>query len=96
MMNYPPGETSGRNRYNRVLISGASATEIANNSNTNYIDFGLVCGTPSDQDYGWGKGVCHSNVTWVQVKKDGVLIFNGCPQGNFLKVDPCTGQIITN
>ena len=91
--NYPSGEITGFNRYNTLTINSAQAAEITSTSVGGNVTFALICATPPDQDYGWGFGQCHNNVTWIQVFRNGVQIYNACPNNNFLTINPCTGII---
>jgi hypothetical protein len=92
-LNYPPGETVGRNRYNSITLTTEQSKEIAASSQDGNITFALVCATPSNKDFGYGFGKCHTNVTWITLKRDGVTIYSGCPNNNFLTINPCTGEI---
>ena len=91
--NYPPEETSGSNRYNLLTLSPEQVQEISNTSENGNIELALVCATPPDEDYGWGLGGCHSNVTWITLKLNGTQIYSGCPDNNFLTINPCTGEV---
>ena len=92
--NYPPGETSGLNRYNVLTLTPEQVQEIATTSEDSNISLSLICATPIDVNYGWGLGQCHSNVTWVTLKLDGTEVYSGCPENNFLTINPCTGVVI--
>jgi hypothetical protein len=91
--NYPPGETSGYNRYNTLALTPEQIQEITATSENGNISLALICATPPDQDYGWGLGHCHANVTWITLKLNGTEIYSGCPNNNFLTINPCTGEI---
>lgn len=85
--NYPPGQTSGPNRYNILTLTTQQAQDIATAAaaaQSGTITFDLVCALRTP---------CHSNVTWVTLKRNGTIIYNGCPNNNFLRIDPCTGVI---
>ena len=92
-LNRPPGVTSGFARYNSLSLTTQQAQDIAASSTDGNISFALVCATGIDQDFGFGFGNCHTNVTWVTLKRNGVTIYNGCPNNNFLTINPCTGVI---
>lgn len=92
--NYPPGETSGPNRYNVLTLTPEQVQEIATTSEDSNISLSLICATPIDVNYGWGLGQCHSNVTWVTLKLDGTEVYSGCPENNFLTINPCTGVVV--
>ena len=92
--NYPAGEYSGFNRYNNLTVTTEQAQTIASTTIDGNITFALVCATPIDTDYGYGLGGCHNNVTWITLKLNGSEIYSGCPNNNFLTINPCTGQIV--
>ncbi len=83
--NYPPGETSGLNRYNSFTLTNQQVQDIANASQNGVIQLALVCNTV---------GGCHESVTWITVKVNGTQIYDGCPVGNFVKINACNGQVI--
>ena len=88
--NYPtlppfsPGYV-GQSRYDELTIGATQAAQLATSSPDGYIKFALVCACPSSG--------CHDGVTWVRLYRNGVIIYSGCPTGNFLTINPCTGQI---
>lgn len=97
-LNYPPGITSGIDRYNRLTADTATAEAIANTSTDGYITFSLDCaikdlGLPTTQVF---PGGCHTNVTWITMLLNGQKIYEGCPNGNFVTINPCTGKVINN
>ena len=83
--NYPPGETSGRNRYNTFTLTNQQVQDISNASQNGIIQLALVCNT---------SGGCHENVTWITVKVNGTQMYDGCPSGNFVKINACDGTVI--
>ena len=91
--NYPPGVTSGTARYNSLTLTTQQAQDIAASSTGGNINFSLVCATPINQVYGYGFGGCHTNVTWITLKLNTETIYSGCPNNNFLTINPCTGVI---
>jgi hypothetical protein len=90
VLNYPtvspfsPGYV-GLSRYDEITIGTAQASQISASSLDGYISFSLVCASPNTG--------CHNGVTWVRLYRNNVEIFSGCPTGNFLTINPCTGQI---
>jgi hypothetical protein len=75
-------------------LTTQQSQEIAASSQDGNITFALVCATPSNQNIdGYGFGKCHTDVTWITLKRDGVTIYSGCPNNNFLTINPCTGEI---
>jgi hypothetical protein len=92
--NYPPGVTSGLARYNSLTLTTQQAQDIAASSTGGNISFALVCATGIDQNFGFGFGGCHTNVTWVTLKLNNETIYSGCPNNNFLTINPCTGQVV--
>lgn len=92
-LNYPPGITSGLARYNSLTLTTQQAQNIAASSTGGNISFSLVCATPINVNYGYGFGGCHTNVTWITLKLNAETIYSGCPNNNFLTINPCTGVI---
>jgi hypothetical protein len=90
--NYPPGETSGANRYSSFFLNTQQVQDIAASSEEGNITVALICATPVGVDLGWGAGQCHTNVSWITLKLNGAVIYSGCPNNNFLTINPCTGQ----
>jgi hypothetical protein len=84
-LNYPPGVTSGNDRYNLLTLTTEQAQAIAATSQNGNITFSLVCAIPN--------GNCHTNVTWITLKLNAETIYSGCPNNNFLTINPCTGVI---
>lgn len=91
--NYPPGETSGPNRYSSITLTSNQIQDIVATSQDGNISLSLICATPVDADYGWGLGQCHTNVSWITLKLNGETIYSDCPDNNFLIINPCTGVI---
>ena len=97
-LNYPPGVTSGRDRYNKLTADTVTAQAIANTSTDGYITFSLDCaiadlGLPTTAVFPSG---CHTNVTWITMILNGSKIYEGCPDGNFVTINPCTGKVINS
>lgn len=92
--NYPPGQTSGPNRYSTFVLNPQQVQNIAASSQEGKISVALVCATPPDVDLGWGLGGCHTNVSWITLKLNGIVIYSGCPDDNFLTINPCTGEVL--
>lgn len=95
-LNYPPGVTSGYDRYNKLTADTATSQAIANTSTDGYITFSLDCavkalGLPTTKAFPTG---CHTNVTWITMKLNGKSIYDECPNGNFVTINPCTGKVI--
>jgi hypothetical protein len=91
--NRPPGVTTGFARYNSLSLTTQQSQDIAASSQNGNITFSLVCATPIVVNEGFGFGGCHTNVTWITLKRNGTIIYNGCPNNNFLTINPCTGVI---
>lgn len=82
--NYPPGVTSGGSRYNILpAITTAVAQQIAAISPDGFITFSLECALPTG---------CHTGTAWTTFKLNGNTIYEGCPNNNFLTINPCTGE----
>jgi hypothetical protein len=93
--NYPPGESglNNVNRYNEFTLTSEQINDIVSTTVNDKITFALICATPANSDYGYGYGKCHENVTWIQMYLNDMKIFDGCPSGNFITINPCTGEI---
>ena len=91
--NYPPGETSGNHRYNTFSLTTGQAQDIAIASVGGNITFSLVCATPPGVNYGQGIGACHTSAAHMIIKRNGVEIYNNCPNGNTFTINPCTGVV---
>lgn len=85
---FPPGYT-GLSRYDEITISSSQAQTIAASSQDGNIRFGLTYATPIQTTE-------HGGVTWIRLYRNNVLIYNGCPTGNFVTINPCTGQVVSN
>lgn len=96
MLNFPPGEDintlpydpqyigfKNMRRYNSFNLTTQQAQDISTTSVDGNITFALVCALPS----------CHSGLTWLTLKRNGEIIYDECPIGNFLTINPCTGVI---
>lgn len=82
--NYPPGVSSGGSRYNILpAITTAVAQQIAAISPDGFITFSLECALPTG---------CHTGTAWTTFKLNGNTIYEGCPNNNFLTINPCTGE----
>jgi hypothetical protein len=88
--NYPtvapfsPGYIGG-SRYDKLTIGATQASAIAASSQDGYVTFGLVCALTDV--------TCHTGVTWIRLYCNGVLLYSGCPDGNFVTINPCTGKV---
>jgi hypothetical protein len=89
---------SSWSRYDKITLTYQQALDIvtANPGGGNLITFSIV---PAVDTYGV---ICsdeagpHNNVTWIRVSKStGEVIYNGCPAGEFLTIDVCTGVPVT-
>ena len=86
--NYPPIEfsTSTWDRYDVMTIGTSQAVAISNTTTDGFIEFSLVCASPPGY-------TCHDGVTWMIFKLGSTVIYEGCPIGNFLNLNPCTGEV---
>lgn len=95
--NYPPGENADTyypnvnyNRYNVVGMSSQQAKEISDLAIDGAVEFRLECAYPSsDSDL----YPCHEAVAHIQMIRNDELIYDGYPVGNFIRINPCSGQI---
>jgi hypothetical protein len=81
-------------RYDKLTLTYQQALDIAtaNPGGGNIVTFSLVptvitYGVTCSDDDG-----SHENITWIRISKStGEVIYNGCPSGEFLSLDVCTG-----
>lgn len=88
---------SDKARYDSITISYAQALAIANaNNGGTMIHFSFA---PAVETYNGscdGRFSSHKNVTWVRISSPiDMVLYNGCPEGDFLDIDVCTGEIPT-
>lgn len=78
-----------RDRYNEFVVDSATAEALALASPDGTIDLAFICACVSGVNC--QSANCHQDVSWMRIYKDGVEIYNGCPQGNILEdFIPCT------
>ena len=82
-LNYPPGVTSGPTRYNIFNLTTQQAQDIAAASTDGNITFSLDCFYTS----------CHTSASHMVIRRNGVEIYNNCPNGNTFTINPCTGVV---
>lgn len=82
-LNYPPGVTSGPTRYNIFNLTTQQAQDIAAASTNGNITFSLDCFYTS----------CHTAASHMVIRRNGVEIYNNCPNGNTFTINPCTGVV---
>lgn len=98
-LNYPPGVSSGRNRYNSISADTPTAVAIASTSTNGFINFTLDCAIIDffpGQNLGFGPNQCHTSSSFIIAKLNGNVIWSGCPAANNFSLNPCTGQVINN
>lgn len=90
-----PGKQSSdpHGRRSDLSISSDQARSIAAASPDGTIELSLSCLVPANRDLGYGVGRCHTDTNWVTITRNGQTLYDGCPANNFLKFNPCTGQI---
>lgn len=83
-LNRPNGVTSGLSRYNEIIITQDEAEQLAAGADEGFVKFSLVCAL----------GYCHTGVAYTQLflANDPTPIYSGYPVGNFLEINPCTGE----
>jgi hypothetical protein len=85
-------------RYDKITLTYQQALDIAttNPIGNNIVDFYFI---PAMVTYGVscdGNTAPHDHITWIRISKStGEVIYNGCPEGNFLRLDICTGVPVT-
>lgn len=82
--NYPSGVTSGSSRYSEIIITQDEAEQLALGSPDGFVKFSLQCAL----------NYCHNGVAYTQIflASDPTPIYFGYPNGNFLEINPCTGE----
>ncbi|SEM93912.1 hypothetical protein SAMN05421856_10945 [Chryseobacterium taichungense] len=83
-LNRPNGATTGLSRYNEIIITQDEAEQLAAGANQGFVKFSLECAL----------GYCHTGVAYTQLflANDPTPIYAGYPVGNFLEINPCTGE----
>jgi len=87
--NHKPG-TPALSRYNEIIITQAEAKQMASQSLDGFVEFSLECALPVNNRPPTG---CHQDVAYTEIylANATVPIYKGYPNGNFLKINPCTG-----
>lgn len=87
--NHKPG-TPALSRYNEIIITQAEAKQMASQSSDGFVEFSLECALPVNNRPPTG---CHQDVAYTEIylANATVPIYKGYPNGNFLKINPCTG-----
>ena len=90
-----PG-TNIYSRYSAITLTGEQAINVAEAAGGELIEFSLrgalsAYGPPcSTSPCGDTRTVSHSNITWTRITtSEGRVLYNGCPEGNFVTVDVC-------
>ncbi|MDR4953577.1 PKD domain-containing protein [Chryseobacterium sp. ES2] len=87
--NHKPG-TPALSRYNEIVITQAEAKQMASLSSDGFVEFSLECALPVNNRPPTG---CHQDVAYTEIflANATVPIYFGYPNGNFLRINPCTG-----
>lgn len=87
--NHKPG-TPALSRYNEITITQAEAKQMASQSSDGFVEFSLECALPPSNRPPTG---CHQDVAYTEIflASATVPIYKGYPNGNFLRINPCTG-----
>ncbi|UKB81176.1 PKD domain-containing protein [Chryseobacterium sp. MEBOG07] len=87
--NHKPG-TPPLSRYNEIIITQAEAKLMASKTMDGFVEFSLECALPVNNRPPTG---CHQDVAYTEIflANATVPIYKGYPNGNFLKINPCTG-----
>lgn len=88
--NRPKGDTTSRSRYNEIIITQAEAKKMAAQTSDGFVEFSLECALPKGNRPPTG---CHQDVAYTEIflANAPIPIYKGYPNGNFLKINPCTG-----
>ncbi|MDV7698755.1 PKD domain-containing protein [Chryseobacterium soli] len=80
-----PG-TNSLSRYNEIVITTDEAVQLAAGASDGFVTFSLECALVG--------GYCHTGVAYTQLflANDPTPIYSGYPIGNFLEINPCTGE----
>ncbi|MCW1961462.1 PKD domain-containing protein [Chryseobacterium viscerum] len=82
--------TPALSRYNEIIITQAEAKQMASQSSDGFVEFSLECALPVNNRPPTG---CHQDVAYTEIflANATVPIYFGYPNGNFLRINPCTG-----
>jgi hypothetical protein len=88
--NRPTGDTTSASRYNEIIITQAEAKKMASQTSDGFVEFSLECALPPGNRPPTG---CHQDVAYTEIflANAPIPIYKGYPNGNFLKINPCTG-----
>lgn len=78
--------TNALSRYNEIIITTDEAVQLAAGASDGFVTFSLECALVG--------GYCHTGVAYTQLflANDPTPIYSGYPIGNFLEINPCTGD----
>lgn len=83
-------------RYSVMTIDQTTAQAIAATAGGNTVTFSLLAAMTT---YGASCSfatIPHANITWTRITDStGKVIYNGCPNGNIVTINVCTGDVIT-
>lgn len=84
-------------RYDKITLTYQQALDIAIVTGGNpMVTFSMIAAMETYGESCGGETVPHENITWIRMTSPGgVVIYNGCPEGNFITLDVCTGIPLT-
>lgn len=90
------GGTAG-SRYDKITLTYQQALDIATaTGGGTMVTFSMIAAMSTYGASCSSSDGAHSGVTWIRMTKpNGEVIYNGCPDGNFVTLDVCTGAVST-
>ena len=89
------GFGNGSVRSSSFTLTTAQAQSIAAASIDGNITFELSCAVdPNSVGYGEVLGACHTQAARMRIVRNGVQIYEECPNGNTFTINPCPGVVV--
>lgn len=89
------GVGNGSVRSSSFTLTTLQAQTIAAASVNGNITFALGCAVnPNSVGYSGIRGNCHTQAARMRISRNGVQIYDACPNGNTFTINPCTGVIV--
>jgi len=88
---------SSNSRYSKNVLTTQQAQDIAAAAGGSTIDFSLVSTMLTYDVICNDDPLPHTDITWTRISDNtGELLYNGCPNGNFITLDVCYGNVTIN
>lgn len=90
-------EPTAISKYDKITLTYQQAVDIATaTGGSTMVTFSMIPAVDTYDVTCSGEDGAHSGITWVRISKStGELIYNGCPEGNIVTLDVCTGSVST-